>query len=100
MPSPRCRPRWPRRSDRRFRIGLVVLHHEGDLAPEKAAMGVDVVGHRLHGLQHARAVIAAGAVLGGWLGALALRYVNEKLIRGLVVVLGIALTIGLFIRAH
>jgi uncharacterized protein len=46
------------------------------------------------------AVIAAGAVLGGWLGALALRYVNEKLIRGLVVVLGIALTIGLFIRAH
>lgn len=45
------------------------------------------------------AVLAAGAILGGWLGALALRYVNEKLIRGFVVVLGIALTIGLFIRA-
>ncbi|MBV8682138.1 MAG: sulfite exporter TauE/SafE family protein [Caulobacteraceae bacterium] len=46
------------------------------------------------------AVVAAGAILGGWLGALALRRVNEKLIRGFVVVLGIALTIGLFIRAR
>jgi hypothetical protein len=46
------------------------------------------------------AVTAAGAILGGWLGALALRRVNEKIIRGFVVVLGIALTIGLFIRAR
>lgn len=46
------------------------------------------------------AVVAAGAILGGWLGAQALHRVHETLIRGLVVVLGIALTIGLFIRAH
>jgi hypothetical protein len=45
------------------------------------------------------AVVAAGAILGGWVGALALQRVNETLIRGFVVVLGIALTIGLFIRA-
>jgi uncharacterized membrane protein YfcA len=45
------------------------------------------------------AVLAAGAILGGWLGALALRRVNEALIRGFVVLLGVALTIGLFIRA-
>jgi uncharacterized protein len=46
------------------------------------------------------AVLAVGAILGGWLGALALRHVNEKLIRGFVVLLGIALTVGLFIRAR
>jgi uncharacterized membrane protein YfcA len=45
------------------------------------------------------AVVAAGAILGGWLGSLALKRVNEKLIRGFVVALGIALTIGLFWRA-
>ncbi|HEY1929756.1 MAG TPA: sulfite exporter TauE/SafE family protein [Caulobacteraceae bacterium] len=45
-------------------------------------------------------VVAAGAILGGGLGALALHRVNEKLIRGFVVVLGIALTVGLFIRAR
>jgi uncharacterized membrane protein YfcA len=45
------------------------------------------------------AVVAAGAILGGWLGSLALKRVNETLIRGFVVVLGIALTIGLFWRA-
>jgi uncharacterized membrane protein YfcA len=46
------------------------------------------------------AVVAAGAILGGWLGALALRRVNEKLIRGFVVALGIVLTAGLFLRAR
>jgi uncharacterized membrane protein YfcA len=44
------------------------------------------------------AVVAAGAIAGGYGGALLLKRVNEKLIRGGVVVLGIALTIGLFIR--
>jgi uncharacterized protein len=37
-------------------------------------------------------------MLGGYLGALALRRVDERLIRGFVVLLGVALTIGLFIR--
>lgn len=44
------------------------------------------------------AVVAAGAMLGGYLGALALRRVDERIIRGFVVILGIALTIGLFLR--
>ena len=43
-------------------------------------------------------VVAAGAMLGGYGGALLLKRVDEKLIRGFVVVLGIALTIGLFLR--
>jgi uncharacterized membrane protein YfcA len=45
------------------------------------------------------AVVAAGAILGGWLGAMLLKRVDERLIRGFVVVLGVALTIGLFWRA-
>ena len=44
------------------------------------------------------AVVAAGAVLGGYGGAQLLKRVNEKLIRGGVVLLGVALTIGLFVR--
>ena len=43
-------------------------------------------------------VVAAGAMLGGYAGALILKRVDEKLIRGFVVVLGIALTVGLFVR--
>ena len=44
------------------------------------------------------AVVASGAMLGGYGGALLLKRVDERLIRGFVVVLGIALTIGLFLR--
>jgi uncharacterized membrane protein YfcA len=44
------------------------------------------------------AVVSVGAVAGGYGGALMLKRVNEKLIRGGVVVLGVALTIGLFVR--
>jgi uncharacterized protein len=43
-------------------------------------------------------VVAVGAIAGGYLGALALRRVDERIIRGFVVVLGVALTIGLFLR--
>jgi uncharacterized membrane protein YfcA len=46
------------------------------------------------------ATVGVAAVLGGWLGALLLRRIDERLIRGFVIVLGIALTIGLFIRAR
>ncbi len=45
------------------------------------------------------AVTAAGAMLGGWLGALALQRVNEKALRVAVVAIGAALTIGLFVKA-
>ena len=44
------------------------------------------------------AVLAVGAMAGGYLGALALRRVDERIIRGFVVLLGVALTIGLFLR--
>ena len=44
------------------------------------------------------AVLCAGAVLGGYGGAQLLRRVDERLIRGFVVVLGLCLTVGLFLR--
>jgi uncharacterized protein len=46
------------------------------------------------------AVIAVGAIGGGFLGGLMLKRVNEKVLRVLVILIGIALTIGLFLRAH
>lgn len=44
------------------------------------------------------AVVAAGAIAGGYLGALMLRHVDEKLIRIAVVIIGLCLTVGLFLR--
>ncbi len=47
------------------------------------------------------AVLCVGAIAGGYLGALLLKRVDERLIRGFVVVLGVCLSIGLFLRgAH
>lgn len=43
-------------------------------------------------------VLGAGAVLGGMAGSWALHRINEKLLRVLVVCIGITLTIGLFLR--
>ena len=45
------------------------------------------------------AVVAAGAVAGGFLGGWLLKRVNEKVLRGFVVVIGLVLTVGLFLRA-
>jgi uncharacterized membrane protein YfcA len=45
-------------------------------------------------------VSGAGAILGGVAGGLMLQKVNEKMLRLAVVLIGIALTIGLFVRAH
>ncbi|HEY0342389.1 MAG TPA: sulfite exporter TauE/SafE family protein [Steroidobacteraceae bacterium] len=45
-------------------------------------------------------ISSAGAILGGVAGGLMLQKVNEKLLRGVVVLIGIALTVGLFMRAH
>ena len=50
----------------------------------------------LHWLQCA--VLAAGAIIGGLLGAWALHRVNEKALRVAIVFIGIALTIGLFLK--
>jgi uncharacterized membrane protein YfcA len=43
-------------------------------------------------------VVAVGAIIGGILGGWMLRRANEKLLRGLVVVIGLLLTIGLFVH--
>ncbi|HEX4183626.1 MAG TPA: sulfite exporter TauE/SafE family protein [Caulobacteraceae bacterium] len=43
-------------------------------------------------------VVAAGAIVGGVVGGWLLKRVNEKLLRGFVVVIGLALTVGLFVR--
>jgi len=43
-------------------------------------------------------VLGAGAMLGGLVGAWALHRVNEKALRVVVVVIGVALTIGLFVK--
>ena len=45
-------------------------------------------------------VSCAGAVIGGIAGAYMLNRVNEKALRIVVVAIGIALTIGLFLQAH
>jgi uncharacterized protein len=45
------------------------------------------------------AVVAVGAIAGGVVGGWLLKRVNEKLLRGFVVVIGAALTISLFLRA-
>jgi uncharacterized membrane protein YfcA len=45
------------------------------------------------------AIACAGAIIGGVLGAMMLNRVNEKALRFVVVLIGIALTIGLFLRA-
>jgi uncharacterized membrane protein YfcA len=44
-------------------------------------------------------ICSAGAVIGGYLGALLLKRADEKLVRAFVVLLGICLTVGLFIRS-
>jgi uncharacterized membrane protein YfcA len=44
------------------------------------------------------AVYSAGAVLGGVIGGHMVRKVNERVLRLLVVLIGLALTVGLFIR--
>lgn len=47
----------------------------------------------------AAAVAGAGAILGGITGGMILQKVNERLLRIVVVLIGIALTVGLFVRS-
>jgi uncharacterized membrane protein YfcA len=46
------------------------------------------------------AVGSAGAILGGVLGALVLKRISERVLRVIVVLIGVALTVGLFMRGH
>ena len=61
-----------------------------------AAVALFVTSPQLH-WQEAFA-LGAGAIIGGLLGSQALPRVNEKLLRIVIVCIGIALTIGLFIK--
>ncbi|HEY0437888.1 MAG TPA: sulfite exporter TauE/SafE family protein [Phenylobacterium sp.] len=46
-------------------------------------------------------VIAVCAMAGGYIGAMAMKRIDERIIRGLVIALGVVLSIGLFLRqAH
>ena len=44
-------------------------------------------------------VIGSGAMIGGYLGTRALKILPEKLLKVAIVVIGVALTLGLFLRA-
>ena len=46
----------------------------------------------------AAAVTSAGAIIGGLIGGLMLRRINERLLRALVILIGIVLTVALFRR--
>lgn len=47
----------------------------------------------------AAGIASAGAIIGGIVGGMMLQRVNERALRAVVVVIGIALTVGLFVRA-
>ena len=61
-----------------------------------AAVALFVTSPQLHWLE--ALALGAGAIIGGLLGAQVLQRVNEKLLRIVIVCIGIALTIGLFIK--
>ena len=61
-----------------------------------AAVVLFVFSPQVHWLQ--AVVLGAGAVVGGLAGTWALKRVNERALRIAIVGLGIALTIGLFLR--
>ncbi|MGZ3181951.1 MAG: sulfite exporter TauE/SafE family protein [Telluria sp.] len=61
-----------------------------------AAVLMFVLSPQLHWVQ--AGVLAAGAIVGGLMGAWALHRVNEKALRIGIVALGVALTIGLFVK--
>jgi uncharacterized membrane protein YfcA len=61
-----------------------------------AAVVIFVTSPQVHWLQVL--VLGSGAMAGGLAGAWALHRVNEKLLRLAIVAIGVALTIGLFLR--
>lgn len=61
-----------------------------------SAVALFVVSPQVHWLE--AVVLGSGAILGGLLGAWALHRVNERVLRIGVVCIGVALTVGLFLR--
>jgi uncharacterized membrane protein YfcA len=61
-----------------------------------SAVALFIASPELHWLQ--AAVLAVGAILGGLAGTWALHRVNEKALRVAIVGIGVALTVGLFLR--
>lgn len=47
----------------------------------------------------AAGITAGGAIIGGIIGGLMMQRINERALRVLIVLIGIALTIGLFLKA-
>jgi uncharacterized protein len=62
-----------------------------------SAVAIFVFSPQVHWLQ--AGIACVGAVIGGLVGASMLHRVNEKMLRLVVVLIGVALTIGLFLRA-
>jgi len=61
-----------------------------------SAVALFVTSPQLHWIE--AAVLSTGAIIGGLMGTWALHRVNEKALRIAVVCIGIALTIGLFLK--
>ncbi len=61
-----------------------------------AAVMLFVTSPQVHWVQ--ACVLGAGAIVGGLMGSWALHRVNERVLRGAVVGLGVVLTVGLFLR--
>jgi uncharacterized membrane protein YfcA len=62
-----------------------------------SAVAIFVFSPQVHWLQ--AGIACVGAVLGGTIGGHMVNKVNQKVLRGAAVAIGVALTIGLFIRA-
>jgi uncharacterized membrane protein YfcA len=62
-----------------------------------SAVAIFVFSPQVHWLQAGVACVGAG--IGGWIGGRLVSRVNQKILRAAAVAIGIALTIGLFIRA-
>src|SRR5438067_4696520 len=62
-----------------------------------SAVAIFVFSSQVHWLQ--AAIACAGAVIGGTIGGHMVSRVNQKLLRLIAVIIGVALTIGLFVRA-
>jgi hypothetical protein len=62
-----------------------------------SAVAIFVFSPQVHWLQATIACI--GAVIGGWIGGHLVSRVNQTFLRGAAVAIGIALTLGLFLRA-